>query len=645
MVNALVTEDYACIGVYFFLVIAVSLWSTFRPNKDNAAGYFLAGKNMHWFPVGASIFVSNVGAPKFIGLTGTAAASGFAVAIYEWHAVYLLILLAWIFVPVYVASGSFTMPEYLKKRFGGVRLRVYLSLASLFVYVFTRIAAEMYAGAIFIQLLVGWNLYACVGVILAVTAVNTVAGGLAAVLYVDTLQTGILLIGAAIIFGISMTEVGGWTEFITRYGVAASNMTLSNPANHSCGMPRADFQHIWRDPVTGDIPWTGAIFGLTPLGIWNWCNDQMMVQRCLSAKSMGHSKAGAVFAAVLKVTVFFFWVIPGMVSRILFPDEVACSDPVTCDRVCGNEAGCSNIAYPLLVLRKMPPGVRGVMLAAFLSAIMSTLTSVFNSASSMFTMDIWRRFRKRAPQAELMIVGRVCVVVMIATSIVWIPIMQQAQGGQLWNYLQAITSCITPPWCWVFLLAVFWKRATEQGAFWGLMIATACGACRMVLELTYKGPFCGSNEPDTRPAVLAKVNFLHFAIIISVVTIVSMVVISLLTKPRPPEKLHKVTWWTRHDSEDPVESDSEDDFGIDEEAGSLPEKKTKMASRNFCVRAFYSWLCGVSFKSRPRLTPQQKALVKRKMTDIREEPGMRRVTAVAAIIISVFTTFLLGFFY
>ncbi|KAH9507885.1 Sodium/glucose cotransporter 4 [Bulinus truncatus] len=179
---------------------------------------------------------------------------------------------------------------------------------------------------------------------------------------------------------------------MTQYARAASNLTLSDPVNYSCGMPRKDYQHIWRDAVTGDIPWPGAVFGLTTLGLWTWCNDQIMVQRCLSAKNVSHSKGGTVFAAGLKIFPFFLWIIPGMISRILFPDEVACADPTSCSKICGNSAGCSNIkAYPLLILRKMPQGLRGVMLAALLAALMSTLTSIFNSASSMVTMDIWRR--------------------------------------------------------------------------------------------------------------------------------------------------------------------------------------------------------------------------------------------------------------
>ncbi|BFZ24265.1 hypothetical protein BsWGS_27304 [Bradybaena similaris] len=642
MAEQLNVADYVCIGIYFALVLIVGLWSTFKPNRGSAAGYFLAGKDMHWFPIGASLFASNVGAPMFIGLAGTAAASGFACAIYEWHAIYLLVALGWVFVPVYVASGAFTMPEFLKKRFGGTRLRVFLSVQSLVLYVLTKISAELFSGAIFLQQLLGWNLYVCVAGILAVTAVYTVIGGLTAVIYTDTLQTVILLIGATILFIMSMVEIGGWNTFMTLYAHSASNKTWADPVNYSCGLPRADFMHIWRDPIHGDIPWTGAAFGLTVLGMWTWCNDQIMVQRCLSAKNMSHSKGGAVFAASLKILSFFLWIIPGMISRVFFPNEIACSDPTSCAEVCGNPAGCSNIAYPLLVLRKMPEGLRGVMLAALLAALMSTLTSIFNSASSMFTMDVWRRFRKRSPQHELMLVGRMCVLALVGLSLVWIPVIQASQGGQLWNYLQSIAACVAPPWCWVFLMALFWNRTTEKGAFWGLLISTAAGLCRMILEFVYTAPHCGSMEEDKRPAVLKEVHFLHFAMISSGVSIISTVVISLFTEPRPPEKLRRVTWWTRHDDEDPVETESEDDFGVEEDTDVSKAKRIRH-QRKKC-RKIYNWMCGITDTPTPKLTLEEKILIKKKMTDIREDKTAKSLTTAAAIIVTTVGTFLLGYF-
>ncbi|XP_071088199.1 sodium/glucose cotransporter 4-like [Haliotis cracherodii] len=642
MVEVLEAGDYVSIAVYFVLVLSVGLWSTFRPNRDSTAGYFLAGKEMHWFPVGASIYASNVGAPMFIGLAGTAAAGGFACAIYEWHAIYLLIALGWIFVPVYVASGAFTMPEYLKKRFGGRRLRVYLSGLALILYILTRITAEVYSGAIFIQQLLGLNLYVCVVVILGVTAIYTVAGGLAAVIYTDTLQTIILLIASFILMIISFMEVGGWEQMMRKYVTAATNYTLADPEKYQCGMPRKDFFHIFRDPVEGDLPWTGTVFGLTTLGLWVWCTDQIMVQRCLSAKNLSHAKGGSVFAAILKIFNFFLWIVPGMISRILFPDDVACADPDHCERVCQNRAGCTNIAYPLLVLRKMPVGLKGVMLAALLAALMSSLTSIFNSASSMFTMDIWKRFRTKASQSELMIVGRVCVLVLIGISILWLPILQAAQSGQLWSYLQAVSSYTAPPWTCIFLLALFWNRTTEPGAFWGLMISLVAGVIRMGMDFSYPAPFCGSDDVDNRPVVLSKIGFLHFAIILSGVSVLSTVIISLLTKPRPPEKLRRVTWWTRHDPLDAEESDSENDFGPedgdDEPVTPIPKNKS-------VGRKLYNWLCGIDDKPKPKITKEERDLIKKKMTSISEHPRARRVANIAAIVSAVVTAFLLGFFY
>nr|KAG5708557.1 hypothetical protein BaRGS_032978 [Batillaria attramentaria] len=204
------------------------------------------------------------------------------------------------------------------------------------------------------------------------------------------------------------------------------------------------------------------------------------------------------------------------------------------------------------------------MLAALLAALMSSLTSIFNSASTMFTMDIWRRFRPRAKQHELMIVGRLCVLVEVVVSILWLPILEASESGQLWNYLQSMSSYVTPPWCCLFLLSIFWTRTTEAGAFWGLMISLVVGVIRMIMDFSLPAPFCGSHDEDPRPDVLKKVHFLHFAIILSAVSVISTVVISLLTTPRPPEKLRRVTWWTRHDPLDPEETESEDDFASDD---------------------------------------------------------------------------------
>ncbi|CAC5400641.1 SLC5A9 [Mytilus coruscus] len=443
MVETLHTEDYVTIAIYFVVVLAVGLWSTFRPNRGNATGYFLAGKTMHWIPVGASIYASDIGAPMFIGLAGTAAASGFAVIIYEWHAVFFLIALGWIFVPVYISCGAFTMPEYLRKRFGGKRIRMYSSFYALIGYVLFNITIEIYS---------------------AVTAVYTVVGGLASVIYTDTLQCVILVLSATVLFILSMIKVGGWNAMMEKYMNSAANYTLLNQSFYSCGMPREDALHIFRSPKTGDIPWTGALTGLSFLGFYVWCQDQLIVQRTLSARNMAHAKAGSLFGALLKLTGLLLFVVPGMISRILYPDEIACADPKKCEEFCNNAAGCSNFAYSLLVLRLLPRGLKGLMLAALIAALMSSLTSILNSASAIMTMDIWRQFRKHASQAELMIVGRATVLILVGISIIWLPILEAVEGGMFWFYMQAIRAYLIPPMCVLFLLAFFWKRLTEQAS-------------------------------------------------------------------------------------------------------------------------------------------------------------------------------------
>ncbi|KAL5020226.1 hypothetical protein ScPMuIL_003118 [Solemya velum] len=623
----------------------IAIKSTFRANRGSTTGYFLAGKNMHWIPIGASIYASNIGAPMFIGLAGSAAASGIAVTMYEWHAVFFLIALGWLYVPVYVASGSYTTPGYLKKRFGGSRICLYSSVLALVGYILHNISAEIYSGAIFMQQLLRWNMYICVTAILAITALYTMVGGLVSVIYTDTLQALILIGGSLVLTTLSFMEVGGWNSMEVKYMHSAANYTQTNLTLYQCGMPREDSFHIFRDPVNGDIPWTGAVTGLSVLGMFTWCQDQIIVQRCLSAKNMGHSKAGCIFASCLKLLGLLTFVIPGMISRILYPEEIACADPKRCDDFCGNEAGCSNLAYPLLVLRLLPAGLRGLMLAALLSALMSSLTSTFNSASSIVTLDIWRHLRKRARETELMVVGRITVLVLAGVSILWLPILEQSQGGILWFYVQAIKSYLVPPWTMVFILAVFWKRTTEQGAFWGLMTGLIVGAVRMGLDFAVTAPLCGSGDPDTRWNIVSKVNFLHFAMILSVTSLIVVVAVSMLTQPRPQEKLHRVTWWTRNDTKEPELSDIEDDESETEKINVSPDTHDKGLFTHYpasCGKTCYNWVCGIT--KQPTMTSQELKVYREKLTAINEDSRWRKILNILAVIVVTVTVFLFGFF-
>ncbi|NXU43535.1 SC5AA protein, partial [Drymodes brunneopygia] len=531
--------DLLVVVVYFSLNVAVGIWSSCRANRNTVSGYFLAGRDMAWWPIGASLFASSEGSGLFLGLAGTGAAGGIAVAGFEWNATYALLALAWVFMPVYISSGIVTIPEYLQRRFGGERIRMYLSSLSLLLSIFTKISTDLYSGALFVQVCLGWDLYLSTVLMLVLTGLYTIAGGLAAVIYTDALQTLIMVLGAIVLAVKAFNEIGGYPNLEEAYLKAVPSKIVPNT---TCHLPRADAMHLFRDPVSGDLPWTGMTLGLSIMATWYWCTDQVIVQRSLSAKSLSHAKAGSILASYLKMLPLFLIIMPGMISRVLYPDSVACVDPEECSRVCGAAVGCSNIAYPKLVVELMPSGLRGLMIAVMMAALVSSLTSIFNSSSTLFTMDIWRKLRPRAGDRELLLVGRAVTVALVALSVVWIPILQSSGGGQLYVYIQAVTSYLAPPVTAVFILAVFWPRANEQGAFWGLMAGLALGLARLGLELAHPTPLCG--VPDQRPWLLAHVHYLHFAVLLATVTAAIVVGGSLLTPPVPPAQLKDLTWWT-----------------------------------------------------------------------------------------------------
>ncbi|KAM5150674.1 sodium/mannose cotransporter SLC5A10 isoform 1-T1 [Callospermophilus lateralis] len=531
--------DIVIIAVYFALNVAVGIWSSCRARRSTVDGYFLAGRDMTWWPIGASLFASSEGSGLFVGLAGSGAAGGLAVAGFEWNATYVLLALAWIFVPIYISSEIVTLPEYIQKRFGGQRIRMYLSVLSLLLSVFTKISIDLYAGALFVHICLGWNFYLSTILTLIITALYTIAGGLATVIYTDALQTIIMVVGAVILAVKAFDQIGGYGQLEAAYAQAIPSRTI---ANTTCHLPRTDAMHMFRDPYTGDLPWTGMTFGLTIMATWYWCTDQVIVQRSLSARNLNHAKAGSILASYLKMLPMGLMIMPGMISRALFPDDVGCVVPSECLRACGVEIGCSNIAYPKLVMELMPIGLRGLMIAVMMAALMSSLTSIFNSSSTLFTMDIWKRLRPWASERELLMVGRLVIVVLIGVSVAWIPILQGSNSGQLFIYMQSVTSSLAPPVTAVFILGIFWPRANEQGAFWGLMAGLVLGALRLVLEFLNPVPPCG--DPDTRPAILSSIHYLHFAIALFVLTSAVVAVASLLTSPPQTVQIENLTWWT-----------------------------------------------------------------------------------------------------
>ncbi|XP_076354799.1 sodium/mannose cotransporter SLC5A10-like isoform X2 [Tachypleus tridentatus] len=591
--------DILVVCLYFVMVMATGLFSMCRSNRGTVSGYFLAGRFMFWLPVGASLFASNIGSEHFIGLAGSGAAAGIGVGAFEINALIILQFTGWIFLPVFIASRVCTLPEFMSKRFGGQRIRTFLAVLSLILYIFTKISVNLYSGAVFIQQALRWNLYLSVLLLLLMTSVCTVSGGLAAVIYTDTLQFFIMLVGAGIVAVRAFVEVGGFQALQFKYMQAVPSILKENV---TCGLPKENSLQMLRAINDPDLPWLGFFLGQTPASIWYWCADQMMVQRLLAAKSLSHAQGATVFAGFMKVFPLFFIVLPGMISRVLFTDQVACVTAEECYKYCENEVGCTNIAYPLLVLELMPSGLRGLMMAVMLAALMSDLTSIFNSASTLFTIDIWPQVRKKASVKELMIVGRSFVIFMVAVSIAWIPAIQNMQSGQLFIYIQAISANLAPPVASVYIFAILWKRMNENGAFWGLITGFLTGLIRLVLDFAYPELFCG--EEDTRPVILSGLHYMYFALILFWLTGFVAVAVSMLTKPPEDFRTIRTTYWTRFDSrprKDDLENlelkraenlkdktEKQHTEVADEEVQQQNKEKTILSY----LMQFYNWFCG-----------------------------------------------------
>ncbi|XP_064471083.1 sodium/glucose cotransporter 4-like [Ornithodoros turicata] len=665
--------DIVVIVAYFIGVTVVGVWSSWRSSRNSISGYFLASRNMHWIPVGASLFATNIGSALFVGLAGSGAASGIGIAGFELNASFVLLLLGWVFVPVYIASGVYTMPEYLRKRFGGQRIRVYLSVLALLLSIFTKISTDLFAGAIFIKQALDWNPYVSVSILLAIACIFTVAGGLSAVIWTDFVQTILMVVGAFALMVLSLIEVGGFDGLMRQFKYAVprdDSYVIYTADNVSCSKVPDNYQSLLRSASDPELPWTGVVFGITISAVWCWCSDQVIVQRALSAKNISHAKGGCILAGFLKLLPMYLLVLPGMAARVLYPDFVACSKPERCREVCQNDNGCSNIAYPLLVIKLMPVGARGMMLSVMLAALMSSLTSIFNSSSTIFTIDIWRKFRKNASHVELLIVGRSFVVVLGAIGVVWMPIIEAFPNSQLFHYVQSVTSCLAPPVSAVYVLAVAWARINEPGAFWGLMSGLVIGMIRFIWEFWYSVPACGSVISDPRPAVLSSVHYLHFGILLFIITIIITTVVSLLTLPIEATQLHRLTYATRHKKEIREDQDKsrkksvlqiiykgndnltcnigtceylEDIHGMDHEASTLSKKpESRLKRLMLCI-------CGVT-QSQVQAPKDNSGLLNEEEStlqaaeSLKETPLWEEVCNAGAVVLMIVCAFMWGYY-
>jgi SSS family solute:Na+ symporter len=501
----LATVDIAIIAAYFALVFGIGMY--FARRKRSSEDYFLAGRDISWFFVGASLFVSNISTEHFIGLSGSGASSGLAVGHFEWLACLILLILGWVFVPFYLRSNVFTMPEFLERRFNR-RCAVYLAGISIIAYIFTKISVQLYAASVVLERVAGWPLWKTAVVLVIATGIYTVAGGLAAVIYTDTVQTLILITGAVALTVIGLHRVGGLEHLRTM--VPASYFHMIKPASDS------------------QFPWTGIFFGAPILGIWYWCTDQVIVQRVLSARDEGHAKAGTIFAGFLKILPVFMLVLPGIVAFALFPEQVKKPD----------------FAYPTLVLNLLPVGLVGLVMAALLAAVMGAMSSVFNSASTLVTLDFYKKIRPEASESQLVGFGRIATVVMVLLGLLWVPFIHLI-SSELYIYLQSVQAYISPPIAACFVLGILWPRLNGKGAISSLLTGFVMGATRFILELADRGTGGHFASPVVR--WLVDMNFLHYAIFMFLVCSLVLVVVSLMGEAPERKKLAGLTFATVDD--------------------------------------------------------------------------------------------------
>ncbi len=493
--------DWAVIGGYFLVVFAVAWWAS-RGEKNherNSADYFLAGRNAGWFVIGGSLFASNIGSEHLIGLAGTGAASGLAVAQFEIQASLILLLLGWFFVPFYLRSGVYTMPEFMERRYSPT-VRWYLALISVVGYVLTKISVTIAAGGIVFESLMGMNFWTGAILVVVATGAYTVLGGLRAVLYTDLLQVFVLIGGSALVSIIGINQVGGWTA-----------LREAAPAG---------FFSVWKPMTDPAFPWTGILFGAPILGVWYWCTDQFIVQRVLAAHGEDDARRGTIVAGFLKQLPLFIFVVPGIVAYVLSQQGA-----LTLER--------SDAALPTLVATVLPMGLRGVVVAGLLAALMSSLSSVFNSCSTLITWDIYRKMRPEASEKTLVRVGQWSTGVLVLLGLLWIPLMAHV-SEQLYQYLQSVQAYIAPPIAAVFLIGLLWGRVNAQGAIASLLTGFVLGMGRLALEL--------NKDSLSGPALqLASINFLHYACLLFIVCSVVLVLVSLATPAPSESRVHGLT--------------------------------------------------------------------------------------------------------
>ncbi|MBK8947047.1 MAG: sodium/solute symporter [Ignavibacteriae bacterium] len=479
------TFDNLILLTYFLIVLGIGLFAG-RSKGNSITQYFLAGKNLSWLVIGTSLFATNISSEHFVGLAGAGSIHGLSVGYFEWLAVIILFMLGWIFAPIFIKSNVFTVPQFFGKRFDN-KSRLYLTIVSILTYIFTKIGVTLLAGTFVLKEVLGWDMFTSTIIIVFITGLYTVIGGLTSVALTQVFQSIMLILGAVLLSLFGLFEVGGFNQLVSK-------------------LP-SDYFSIFRSTSDSNVPWIGILFGAPIIGIWYWCADQYIVQRVLAAKGIEDAKKGTMLAAIFKIFPIFFLIFPGLIAAVLYPEIKGDS------------------AYSMLLSGNLlPVGIKGLVIAGFFAALMSSLASSFNSAASLVSLDIYQMFRKNYSDRELVLVGRLATMIFVILAIAIVPFTKLI-NIQIYLFLQSIQSFIAPPIVSVLLIGIFWKKATSTGAIWTLLIGGIIGFLKIVVTVL---------NPKTVSSIeilnfLNNINFLHFTFILFFICSIIMIAISLMS--------------------------------------------------------------------------------------------------------------------
>jgi solute:Na+ symporter, SSS family len=506
--------DWLVLAVFMLALVGIVVWVAMQKEEDTE-DYFLAGRNATWLAIGASIFASNIGSEHLVGLASAGAEYGLAMAHWEFHS-WIILMLAWIFVPFYWRTQVFTTPEFLERRYTP-QTRTFFSFISLVSYVLTKVSVTVFAGGLAIQeifgidTLFGIDFFWIAAISLVViTGLYTIIGGMKAVLWTSVLQTPVLLLGSFIILFVGLTKLGAGAGLMEGWAV----MSEINGAN----------MHLFRPMNDPMFPWPAVIGGSIIIGSWYWCTDQYIVQRVLSGRDMTQARRGAIFGGYLKITPVFIFMVPGMIAYALAEQGML------------DLSGGSNTAFPVMVRELLPAGIKGVVLGGAIAALMSSLASLFNSSATLFTVDFYERLRPGRGQKHYLRVGRIATTVVVLLGIAWVPVIPLL-GDSLYEALQKVQSLIAPSIVAVFFLGIFSNRITPAAGFWGLIIGFAAGMFYLVLDLW---PSLAATNAFL--AWVEGMNWLYYCCLLLIFTVSVMIAISLFSRPKTDAELSGLTY-------------------------------------------------------------------------------------------------------